>query len=975
MSSSNPSLRWSSLCLGFSVLFMLLLSGCREIVTGLASTDKGGTPAAPASVPSITSQPANATVAEGQSASFSVTATGTGTLTYQWEKNSVNIAGATAATYTTPATTATDNGAKFLVVVSDSAGNTSSTTASLQVNVPLPPSLTSQPQNLAVPLGQAATFSVVASGTGTLTYQWQKDSVTISGATEASYTSPATTAADSGSNYTVVVSNIAGSVTSDAAVLSVQVPTLASYYVATNGSDNGDGSAANPFATLQRAQIAMEQSSVKVTQINSGTYYLTSPLTLTALDRGETWEAMPGASVVVSGGVALTGWTSERDGVYSANAPGPVGLDLSIAGIRQAPAALGYDPQRPFTTGWRFLSPNQPQQHGTTFTVQPGDLTASVKPGAVMQVVDLLRYTDQFTTVVSVDPSNNTVTVADTINSGTTAPGVSGSWRILGDPADLGAAGEFGYDASEGKVYVEPTSPETINSDKVVAAQLSTLVSLNDVSGVTISGLTFADTVSDKNIYSGIFSDRLAAVMGNGLSSSSLIGNTFLNVGNGISLLGSSNNTVAGNSFSQLGGAGILVAAKSNNNQITNNTMVGLSRINVGSMGIDIENSANNLVDSNTIDGTARWGISLFPTDNISLTGNTISNNTIRNSSQQTNDTGAIYSYAGNNPSYTSESTTIIGNRIENLGGLLRDASGNFQQGDTEGIYMDDQVSGVTMSNNVIESNGSGMFLCHGCRDNSANNNVVVLQPAAVYDRGTNGAGYANGAMAYNGTTRVDLLPSYFPASVATTTIVVRLSGQAAGGANAVFNVQADGAVIGTGTATGSVADYIFTAQLTPHQIHRIGIALTNGVTSGTPTTGLNNMQLFVNNTAVRLVTPESQGQYGGYGFLAGSDNLLVSHFSSTHNIVYRNGGLSLDLVDWTDPGYVDPNPGTVDYSVLFENVVKASDPVFGAESTDVHSQLVNPMFTNPQTGDYTLQAGSPALVEGFVATDVPLSQ
>ena len=248
-------------------------------------------------------------------------------------------------------------------------------------------------------------------------------------------------------------------------------------------------------------------------------------------------------------------------------------------------------------------------------------------------------------------------------------------------------------------------------------------------------------------------------------------------------------------------------------------------------------------------------------------------------------------------------------------------------------------------------------------------------EPAAVYDRGTNGAGYANGAMAYNGTTRVDLLPSYFPASVATTTIVVRLSGQAAGGANAVFNVQADGAVIGTGTATGSVADYIFTAQLTPHQIHRIGIALTNGVTSGTPTTGLNNMQLFVNNTAVRLVTPESQGQYGGYGFLAGSDNLLVSHFSSTHNIVYRNGGLSLDLVDWTDPTYVDPNPGTVDYSVLFTNVLKAGDTVFGAGVTDVHSQLVNPMFNNPQTGDYTLQAGSPALTEGFQQESVPLAE
>jgi parallel beta-helix repeat protein len=145
-----------------------------------------------------------------------------------------------------------------------------------------------------------------------------------------------------------------------------------------------------------------------------------------------------------------------------------------------------------------------------------------------------------------------------------------------------------------------------------------------------------------------------------------------------------------------MGGSGIFLTANSNHNNVTGNTMTGLGRINVGSTGIHLENSANNLIDSNTIDGSGRWGIDLFPSDGVSLVGNTVSNNVIRNTSRQTNDTGAIYSYAGTSPSYVKENTTITGNRIENFGGLLRDASGAYKLGQTQGIYMDDQVSGVT---------------------------------------------------------------------------------------------------------------------------------------------------------------------------------------------------------------------------------------------------------------------------------------
>jgi parallel beta-helix repeat protein len=757
----------------------------------------------------------------------------------------------------------------------------------------------------------------------------------------------------------------------------VTTPAQASYYVALNGSDTADGSASSPFATLQRAQRAMQQSAIKVTQINAGTYYLSSPLTLTEADQGETWEAVAGATVILSGGELLTGWTDQDNGIYSALAAKPVGLDLAIAGVRQIPAALGYDPLRPFISGWRVLNPNQPQNFGVTFTVPSTDMTSSVKPGATVQVLDFLRYSDQITTIVSVDQANNTITVAGQFNTGTTSPGVSGSWRVLNDPADLGAPGEFAYDAATAKVYIDPANPDSLTSDPVVAATLSTLIVLNNVSGVTISGLTLSDTTSNRNYYSGMFTDKLAAIMGTGLSNSTISGNTFVNVGNGISLSVSSNNSISGNSFSQIGGSGIFLTANSNRNNVTQNTMTGLGRINVGSTGVHLENSANNLVDSNTIDGSGRWGIDLFPSDGVSLTGNTVSNNVIRNTSQQTNDTGAIYSYAGTSPSYVKENTTIAGNRIENLGGLLRDAAGNYKLGQTQGIYMDDQVSGVTMSGNVIESNGNGMFLCHGCQTNSASNNAVILQPAPYYDRGANGITYSTGDMTYSGATRIDLLPSYFPSSLATTTIVVQLSGTSSGDTAAAFNVQVDGNIIGAGAATGTITDYLFTTQLTPHQIHRIGIGLTNGTTVGTSTTALHNMALFVNSTAVSLAAPEAQGNYGAYGFVVGDDALEVTNFSSTHNIVYRSAGASEDLMDWTDwadPSYRDPNPGIVNYNVLFQNVAKAGDTVFSNQSTDENSVLVSPMFTNAQAGDYTLLPNSPALAMGFSTAGVPLA-
>ena len=197
-----------------AVLVAIFLAGC----SGLSNPGGGTNPVAP----SLTVQPASVTVTAGQPATFSVSASGTAPISYQWRKNSANISGATASSYTTPATTTADSGSKFDVVVKNSAGSITSAQATLTVNAAsVAPTITTQPANQSVTVGQVATFSVLASGTAPLSYQWRKNTANISGATAANYSTPATTTGDNGSNFDVVISNSAGNITSTQATLTV----------------------------------------------------------------------------------------------------------------------------------------------------------------------------------------------------------------------------------------------------------------------------------------------------------------------------------------------------------------------------------------------------------------------------------------------------------------------------------------------------------------------------------------------------------------------------------------------------------------------------------------------------------------------------------------------------------------------------------------------------------------------------------
>jgi glucose/arabinose dehydrogenase len=92
--------------------------------------------------PGITQNPASQTVNEGARVTFSVRASGAGTLRYQWQRNEVNIGGASSPDYTIASVTSGDNGARFRAIVSNDADSVTSGSATLTVSANRAPTAT-----------------------------------------------------------------------------------------------------------------------------------------------------------------------------------------------------------------------------------------------------------------------------------------------------------------------------------------------------------------------------------------------------------------------------------------------------------------------------------------------------------------------------------------------------------------------------------------------------------------------------------------------------------------------------------------------------------------------------------------------------------------------------------------------------------------------------------------------------------------
>jgi hypothetical protein len=210
--SSGPSLSWWSIASSSD--------GAKLAAVGPVAFNGGEIYSATWTViepPVISAQPTNLLVLPGASATFSVSLSGSAPLSYQWQFNGINLPDGTSGSYSI-SSVGTNKAGNYAVVISNEAGTITSSNAALTV-VLSPPSQTNY-------LTSTATFTATAFSPESLNYQWQRngtnlaDGGDLSGTTNSTLTIASVSDADA-ANYTAVVSDATGSVTTSNAVLTV----------------------------------------------------------------------------------------------------------------------------------------------------------------------------------------------------------------------------------------------------------------------------------------------------------------------------------------------------------------------------------------------------------------------------------------------------------------------------------------------------------------------------------------------------------------------------------------------------------------------------------------------------------------------------------------------------------------------------------------------------------------------------------
>jgi hypothetical protein len=263
--------------------------------------------------PLITSQPTNQTVVIGGTATFSVQAVGTQLLTYLWNFDGTNILGATNTSLTLTNVQLASAG-NYSVAVTNAYGSAISSNALLTV-LTQPPTIIMQPSNQTVIVGGTAGFSVTATGSMPLTYQWKKNGTNIIGATGTNFTILNAQTNNAGI-YAVAVTNAYGSAVSSNATLTVLLAPpcdsppsgLVSWWQAEGnandsiGTNNGTAVGGVTYTNGEVGRAFM------LDNVNTSTSYIPVP-------------ASPSLNIGTNGGFTIECWVQPDAATFKGGAP------------------------------------------------------------------------------------------------------------------------------------------------------------------------------------------------------------------------------------------------------------------------------------------------------------------------------------------------------------------------------------------------------------------------------------------------------------------------------------------------------------------------------------------------------------------------------------------------------------------------------------------------------------------------------
>jgi len=526
----------------------------------------------------------------------------------------------------------------------------------------------------------------------------------------------------------------------------------AELFVATDGNDDGPGTESRPFATVQRARDAVRRLSSDrspepggvIVWIRGGAYPIEQTLHLTVEDSGtETspiaYRAWPNEEVRLSGGKAVSGFKPvEASGVLERLAAAAHGsvlqADLKALGVtglgelpirfrdgggwpelffNGSPQQLARWPNDGFVTIESVIDRGSTQEdRGGTF-VYSGDRPGgwNTAEGVWLHGYWCHDWSDECIKIRSIDVPRRRITLAAAHGYGI---GPSSSWNT--DPRryyavnlleELDRPGEWYLDAKGGVLYFWP--PEPTSQARVELSLLKEpLISLENVSHVTLEGLTLETSRGDGVTISGGTANRVA-------------GCTLRNLaGYAVSINGGTRHGVLGCDLYQLGQGGIRLEGGDRpkllpaEHYASNNHIHHFGRlqktyaagIHVGGVGNRV---ANNLIHH-------------APHSAILYGGNehTIELNEIHDVALETSDVGAFYT----GRDWTSRGNVLRYNYIHDLP--------SFGACGTMGIYLDDCDSGDRLIGNVFYRAGRAAFIGGG-RDNLVENNLFIDCDSAVH--------------------------------------------------------------------------------------------------------------------------------------------------------------------------------------------------------------------------------------------------
>lgn len=511
-------------------------------------------------------------------------------------------------------------------------------------------------------------------------------------------------------------------------------------YVAPNGSDTASGTErGKPLATLTGARDAIRQIRKKgalptggiTVRVARGTYPLSGPLELTAEDSGASatapvvYEAEPGQTVHLTGGRTVTGFgpvtdpavkerldPAVRDRVLQADlkaqgitdygklTPRGFGRAINPAGIEvflnSKPAQLARWPNSGFVHVTGVSSIPERQVVSSEIAERLGRWTG--EPDLWTFAYWGYDWADTYTPIAGLDPAKAQINLGLPASSYGYKKGQR--FYILNALSELDSPGEWYVDRAKGILYLLPDSK--LKPDSVVVSLAPSLLSLANVSHVTLRGFTYEACRGDAIHVSGGTDDKI-------------VSSTLRNIGNRAVVIngGATHSGVVGCDIYETGDGGI--------------TLSGGDRASLQPADLFAEN--NQLHDYSRWDRTYRPGVGIDgvgnrashnliyngPHNAIHFSGNDhiLEYNEIHNVCYETGDVGAFYT----GRDWTARGTIIRGN-------WFHDITGPGHLG-AMGIYLDDQASGITITNNLFQRMTRAVFIGGG-DDNIVTNNIFI---------------------------------------------------------------------------------------------------------------------------------------------------------------------------------------------------------------------------------------------------------